>query len=195
MHKGRMIHWCGFLEERRKPMPVRQMTLTALMTALMCLIGPLTLPLGAVPLSLTSAALMLAAMLLGPRRACMACLVYLLLGLAGLPVLSGFTGGAARLLGPTGGFLMGYLPMTALCALGCRRDASRFRQLTGMLTGTLTLYAMGTAWYCLQAQVDPVSALMVCVLPFLTGDAAKMIAVLLLGPEIRKRLRSSGLLR
>lgn len=181
--------------ERRKPMPVRQLTLTALMTALLCIVGPLTLPLGAVPLSLTTAALMLAAMLLGVKRACMACGVYLLLGLAGLPVLSGFTGGAAHLLGPTGGFLMGYLPMTALCALVCSRTDARIWQTAGMMIATLMLYAMGTAWYCLQARVDTASALTVCVLPFLPGDAVKLVAVQLTGPEIRRRLLAAGLLR
>ncbi len=83
-------------------MTTRQMTLSAMLTALLCILGPLTLPLGPVPLSLTAFALMLTALLLGPGRAAACCGVYLLLGLMGLPVFSGFTGGAGVFLGPTG---------------------------------------------------------------------------------------------
>ena len=100
-------------------MSTRRMTLTAMLTAMLCLLGPLTLPLGPVPLSLTTALLMLMGLLLGGGKATLCCAVYLLMGLVGLPVFSGFSGGAGALLGPTGGFLLGYLPMTALCGFVC----------------------------------------------------------------------------
>ena len=82
------------------------MTVTALMTAAICVIGPLSIPLaGGVPISLQDFIIGLAAVLLGMKRGTMATFLYLLLGLAGLPVFSGFTGGIGKLAGPTGGYL------------------------------------------------------------------------------------------
>ena len=174
-------------------MSTRRMTLTAMLTAMLCLLGPLTLPLGPVPLSLTTALLMLMGLLLGGGKATLCCAVYLLMGLVGLPVFSGFSGGAGALLGPTGGFLLGYLPMTALCGFVCARQEHRLVQLGALLAGTALLYLIGTAWYCWQSGAEASAALAVCVLPFLPGDAVKIIAVLTGGNAVKTRLRKAGL--
>lgn len=174
-------------------MTTRQMTLTAMLTALLCLLSPLTLPLGPVPLSLTTALLMGMGLLLGGGRAALCCGVYLLMGLAGLPVFSGFTGGMGALLGPTGGFLLGYLPMTALCGFVCTRWEHRLVQLGALLAGTALLYFIGTTWYCWQSGANTSAAWTVCVLPFLPGDAVKIAAVLTGGNAVKSRLKKAGL--
>ena len=174
-------------------MSTRQMTLTAMLTALLCILGPLTLPLGPVPLSLTTALLMTMGLLLGGKRAALCCGVYLLTGLAGLPVFAGFSGGAGVLLGPTGGFLLGYLPMTALCGFVCIRRDTRRTQLAALLAGTALVYTTGTAWYCWQTGAELSTALAVCVLPFLPGDALKIAAVLTGGNAVKARLKKAGL--
>lgn len=174
--------------------PVKNLTWAGVMTALVCALGPLTLPLGPVPLSLTTALLMLCALLAGPRQASAVCGAYLLLGCAGLPVFSGFTGGAGQLLGPTGGFLMGYLPMTALSGWVLARTERRLWQFAGLAAATALLHAMGTLWYAQQAAVTPAAAAAVCVLPFLPGDAVKMVLVLTLGRGLQRRLRKVGAL-
>ncbi len=176
-------------------MTTRQLTLTAMLTALLCILGPLTLPLGPVPLSLTTAALMLMALLLGPGKAALCCGLYLLIGLVGLPVFSGFTGGMGAILGPTGGFLLAYLPMTALCGFLCRRTDRRWLHALIFLLGTALLYIAGTAWYSWQAGAGLAAAMMACVLPFLPGDALKILAVAIGGSAIRTRLQKTGLLR
>lgn len=176
-------------------MPVRTLTLTAVLAALLCICGPLTLPVGPVPLSLATAVMLLTALLLGSGRAALCVSVYLLMGLAGLPVFSGFTGGAGAFAGPTGGFLLGYLPMTALTGLICGKAENRAAQLLGMLTGTALLYLAGGGWYMGQTGVGAWEALAVCVLPFLPGDAVKIAAVLTAGNRIKARLKRAGLLR
>lgn len=175
-------------------MSTKALTLTAVLTALLCILGPMTLPLGPVPLSLTSALLMLSALLLGPGRAACCCGVYLLIGLVGLPVFAGFTGGLTALAGPTGGYLIGYLPMTALCGWGLRRCSRLPGQALTLLAATALLYALGTAWFCLMTGSGLQAALAVCVLPFLPGDALKAAAVLTGGNAIRRRLKKTGLL-
>lgn len=176
-------------------MSTRTLTLTAMLAALCCLLGPVTLPIGPVPLSLTTGVLMGIALLLGTRHACLCCSVYLLLGLLGLPVFSGFTGGLGTLLGPTGGFLMGYLPLTAWCGFACSRTADRRLQALALTAGTLLLYAVGAVWYARLAGVSFGTALTVCVLPFLPGDAIKIVAVIIGGNAVKSRLQRAGLMR
>lgn len=176
-------------------MTTRQLTLTAVLTALLCILGPLTLPVGPIPLSLTTALLMLMALLLGASRAALCCGVYLLIGLTGLPVFSGFTGGMGALAGPTGGFLLGYLPLTAWCGALCRRTDDRRLHGLIFLLGTALLYLIGTAWYVWQSGASPGAAIAVCVLPFLPGDGVKIAAVAIGGNAIRARLMKAGLLR
>lgn len=175
-------------------MSTRNMTLTAMLTALLCAAGPVTLPVGPIPLSLTTAVLMLMALLLGAGRATACCGVYLMLGLLGVPVFSGFTGGVGALMGPTGGFLLGYLPLTALCGFLCGRTERRLLQGAAFCAGTLLLYLLGTAWYAWHTGVSPMTALGVCVLPFLPGDILKIAAVLLGGNAIKSRLKKARLL-
>lgn len=174
-------------------MTTRQLTVTAMLTALLCILGPVTLPFGPVPLSLTTAVLMLMALLLGGARATLCCAVYLVMGLIGLPVFAGFQGGVGALIGPTGGFLLGYPLLTALCGFLCARWTGRGQQLCAFLAGTALVYLTGTAWYCVQSGADVTAALAVCVLPFLPGDALKIAAVLTLGNAIKARLKKAGM--
>ena len=171
------------------------MTMTAAMAAVLAVVSPFALPLGPVPLSLCNMAVCLAAYVLGWRRGTAAVLIYLLLGAVGMPVFAGFTGGLSRLAGPTGGYILGYLPLAALTGLGVERFPNRrLPQLGGMVLGTAALYALGTAWYCVQGGVTPTAALAACVLPFLPGDGVKLVLLLAIGPAIRARLKEAGLL-
>lgn len=176
-------------------MSTKTLTLTAVLTALLCICGPLSLPIGPVPISLTTAVLMLMGLLLGAGRATLCCAVYLLLGLVGVPVFGGFSGGAGVFAGPTGGFLVGYLVLTAICGFGCARTDKRSLQALVMVGGTALLYAMGTVWFIVQTGAGLPGALTACVLPFLPGDALKIIAVLTGGNLLKARLQKAGLLR
>ena len=89
------------------------MTSCALMAAMMCALCPLSVPIGPIPVSLGTFVMMLTVYLLGTRNALISCAVYLLLGAVGMPVFSGFQGGLAKLAGPTGGYLIGYLGLIA----------------------------------------------------------------------------------
>ena len=102
--------------ERRPFLTVQTMSLIGLMTALTCVLGPLAIPLpfSPVPISFTNLAVYLAVYVLGMKAGAVSYLVYLLLGMAGLPVFSGFTGGFGKLAGPTGGYLIGFIFMAVI---------------------------------------------------------------------------------
>ena len=96
---------------------IRDLTLTALAAAILCVVSPFTLSIGPIPLSLCTLFLYLIPYLVGWKRATVATLVYILLGTAGVPVFSNFGAGLAKVAGPTGGYIVGYLPLVLISGL------------------------------------------------------------------------------
>lgn len=162
------------------------MTMTALMTAVTCILAPLSIPIGPVPISLTNFAIYLSLYLLDWKKGTISYFIYLLLGFAGLPVFSGFTGGVAKLAGPTGGYIVGFIPMAIIAGFVIDHCKKRWVQLVGMIVGTMICYALGTVWFCFQANYTVSAALAVCVIPFIPADLIKMVLAMSIGPEIRK---------
>ena len=184
----------------------RRLTLCAVMAAVMCVIAPISLPIGPVSITGGTLAIYLTAYLLGGVWGTVTTLVYLLVGFLGLPVFSNYMGGAARLLGPTGGYLVGYLPMMLLAGFVAELTLRRFGdkggqgqaaaivlQFLGMALATAVLYAFGTAWYCVQAGVGLQKALAACVFPFIPFDLLKIVIALAIGTPVRRRLEQAGL--
>lgn len=167
---------------------------SALLTAILCVLAPFSLPIGPVPVSLATLAIYLSVYLLGWKLASASVFFYLLAGLMGLPVFSGFSGGLGKLLGPTGGYLIGYLPLAAAAGILLERAKNRLLQFLALLLGTAVCYAFGTAWFCTVMDSTPAAALTVCVLPFLPGDMIKMTIALTLGPAVKKACAAASLL-
>ena len=97
-------------------MKTHKLTLIGLFTAFLCILGPIAiiLPFSPVPLSLGTLGVLLACLLLGTKNGLLCTILYLILGFVGLPVFTSFTGGAGKLLGPTGGYLLGYLLLASV---------------------------------------------------------------------------------
>ncbi len=173
------------------------MTQIALGAAVLCVLAPLSVPIGPVPVSLGSFAVYFAAAVLGRRRGSLAVLLYLLIGAVGVPVFAGWTAGAARLAGPTGGFLLGYLPCAYLTGLlADKLGDKKWIFPVGMLLGTVVLYAMGLAWFMISTGNDFVKSFTACVLSFLPGDAVKIAVASVVSVPVRtavkRSLRSKG---
>ena len=170
----------------------RMMTETALMTAVLCILGPLSLPIGPVPISLATFGVLLVAYITGPIKSAISCLIYLAVGTVGLPVFSGFQGGFTKLTGPTGGYLLGYFFLALIAGWFFQRfNNNTWMQFIGMCLGTIVLYAIGTFWLAQVTGLTFREALTVGVLPFIPGDTFKMIGAIVLGRTLRSRLSSS----
>lgn len=170
------------------------LTETALMAAVLCILGPVSIPVGPIPISLQNLIIFLAIYVLGTKRGLAAYLVYFLLGVAGLPVFSGFTGGFQKVVGPTGGFLVGFFPMALVAGLFIDRWWGRpVICAIGMYLSKVISATMGTLWYAFSAGVSLTAALTATVVPFLLVDLIKIIAVSIVGPVLRRRLIRSGL--
>lgn len=178
----------------------RTSTLTkiALMAALQCIISPFAIafPISPVPMSLATLMLYLSVYILGKRHATISCGVYLLIGLVGIPVFSGFTGGAGKLLGPTGGYLIGYLSLTFISGWLIEKwsvnRVGYLMQGLGLALGTVVCYLFGTLWLAYQSGMDFFASLGVGVLPFVVGDMVKIIVGVLVGNAVRRRLVKAG---
>lgn len=110
------------------------------------------------------------------------------------PVFSGFTGGLGKLMGPTGGYLIGFIPMALIAGLFIEKFDSKVMHFVGMALGTIVCYAFGTAWFCYLAGVGLHKALAACVIPFLPGDTIKIVISLFVGPVLVKALTKAHLL-
>ncbi len=155
----------------------------ALMAALLCVVAPLAIPLsGGVPISLATLMVMLIGVVL-KKKAVYSVLIYLILGAVGLPVFSSYQSGFSVLFGPTGGYLIGYLPLAYIVGMVQERGLKR---IGSMILGNLCLYVIGTIWFMVVMDTGLLASLTMCVIPFLPGDIIKMIAVYLLEPAIKK---------
>jgi biotin transport system substrate-specific component len=168
-----------------------QLTLQGLMTALICILAPLSIPLpGGVPISLTNMVLYLITYLIGGKRSTICYVIYLLLGLVGLPVFSGFTGGVGKLAGPTGGYLIGFIFITIICGLFLKIGKGKmWMYVMGMLLGLAVAYLFGTLWFMYSNKTGLWQTLTICVFPFLLVDLVKIILIALVAPMVKKPLR------
>ncbi len=171
-------------------MKLRFLIATALLAALICVLAPWTAPIGAVPITLATFAVYLAGAVGGKKRGALAATVYVLIGACGLPVFAGFVGGAQTLLGPTGGFLLGYIPCALVTgAFADKHGEKKWALPVGMLLGTALLYALGVTMFMLQTKTGLKNTLLSCVAPFLPGDALKLALASAIGYLVRPRLK------
>ncbi len=179
-----------------KKLTTYQMAVTALMAAVMCVLGPLTVPIGAVPISLANFVICLTAWLLGPKFGTLSVAVYLCIGLIGVPVFSGYGAGLAKLAGPTGGYLVGYLLLALIGGLLIEKsNGNPVVSGIGLVLGDAACYMLGTAWFVFQMQCELGYALSVCVYPFIALDLAKIVVSCVVGALLRKRLVQAGVLK
>ncbi len=180
---------------REQKLTTYQLTVIALITAALCILGPLSIPIGAVPISLTNLLIYFAVYLLGTKLGTLSYMMYLLLGMAGLPVFSAYSGGLAKLAGPTGGYLIGFIPMAIIIGLFLEKSkGNRLVTAVGMVLGTSVAYLLGTIWFVFQMQCEVWYALTICVFPFLLGDGVKIAIAITVGPMLRHRLQQAGVL-
>ena len=178
----------------KKRSTLYNMTGCALMAALMCVLCPVSIPIGPIPISLSILVILITVVILGTWRALVSYTVYLLLGAVGMPVFSGFQGGLAKLAGPTGGYLVGFWVMILIGGLImelCKRNL--WLTMLGMAVGVAADYALGTAWFVFQTESTLSHALEVCVYPFIPFDLAKIVVGVLFGMLVWKALAKAKL--
>ncbi len=172
-------------------MKTKELTLIGLMTAVTCILGPLSIPIpfSVVPISFTNLAIYFTVFLLGWKRGTISYLIYLLIGLVGVPVFSGFSGGIGKIAGPTGGYLAGFLLLAIISGLFIEKFRGKiYMYALGMVLGLAITYLFGTAWLSYQLGLTFKEGLFMGVIPYIPGDIVKIAAALILGPILRKNV-------
>ncbi|MBM6676006.1 biotin transporter BioY [Olsenella uli] len=169
-------------------MSARLVTRCGVAVALLAVASSITVALGPVPFTLQTLVLAMLPVALGGREAVWAVGVYLLLGGVGLPVFSGFSGGVAHLLGPTGGYLWGFFVgmLLAAAVLSVRALPERVREALAVTVMLLVAYALGTLQLMVLLNVGPVAALGMAVVPFVVPDALKLAVGVSVGRAVRR---------
>ena len=168
------------------------MVYASLFAALTAVGAFLAIPIGPVPIVLQNMFVYLAGLLLGSRWGLASVGVYLLAGACGLPVFAGGLGGIGRIIGPTGGYLIGCLPTVFL--IGKISDRSNPRALfdvLAMICGSVALYTCGIAWLKIVTGMTLTKTLAVGIVPFLIGDALKIAAATAIAKALRPVVRIS----
>ena len=179
-------------KNNKKGLTTKEMILTALFAAIITICAWISIPIGAVPITLHTFAVFCAINLLGGKNGTLSFIVYLLLGIIGLPVFAGFKSGIAVVLGPTGGYLWGYLLMCLLYWGGTKLLGKKLPVRVVLMTlGLAICYLFGTIWFvCVYSRNDGgisfYSALKICVIPFVPFDLFKLVLSLIITGQIKK---------
>ena len=171
---------------------LRMMVFASLLAALMTAGAYISIPVGPIPIVLQNMFVFLAGLLLGSRWGLASVGVYLLAGACGLPVFAGGMGGIGRIVGPTGGYLIGYLPAVFIIGYLSKKAAARISiDIIAMICGTIVLYACGVTWLKTLTGMPWPKTLAVGMLPFLIGDVLKIVAAAAIARALRPIIQVS----
>jgi len=171
---------------------IRDLCFIGIFAAIIAAMAQISIPL-TVPVTLQTFAIMLAGIVLGPKKGAIATLVYILLGAVGVPVFANFTGGLAIVTGATGGFIVTF-PLLAICAgigdnmYGRGRAIGKIWLFSWLVIGVLVNYLCGLLWFMQVTSFDFITSLGYCVVPFIPGDIVKVALSAVAGRQIKSAL-------
>ena len=168
----------------------KNLSLMALMSALLCLLAAISIPIGPVPITLSIFIIYIISYVLDANSALISVFIYLLIGIVGLPVFASYKSGFGVIIGPSGGYLISYLIVVYISSYyNHKYYHNKILQLFAMFIALILCYICGTIWFSVFKKSTFIESLFICVFPFIITDVIKIIAACILGNEIRKRLR------
>lgn len=176
----------------------RDIVLCAVFAAVLSVFSVITIPTGIIPVTLGLFGVWLTAIALGGKKGVVSVLVFILIGVVGMPVFSGMKGGAGVIIGPTGGYLTSYIFMALITGavsskIGGRYDiVSFFVRFAAGLVSLFVCYFFGTVQFVFISGQTIKESLAMCVYPFVIFDLVKCAAAVLIGEQVRKRLPKSS---
>lgn len=172
------------------------MILTSLCAAIIAVLAQIIIPLPLIPITGQTLAIGLVVTILGLKHGTYAVLLYILLGAIGLPVFQSFTGGLGILFGPTGGYIIGFIPTAIVIGFYLKKTRLTFTHaLVANILGMLVTLAFGAVWLKYLAELSWTGALFSGVIPFLIVGVIKAILAAWVGVIVRQRLEQANILR
>ncbi len=158
----------------------------ALFTALIAVSAQISIP-TTIPFTLQTLGVFLAGAMLGGKRGSISVIIYLLIALTGIPVLANFSGGFDKVIGITGGYLIGFVFIALIVGFATDKFGRKIVVLIlSMILGVLVCYLFGTVWFCVLTKTPFVDALMICVVPYLLFDGLKIVLATVLVNRLDK---------
>lgn len=142
----------------------------------------ISIPFVPLPLTLQTFFVLLAGVVMR-RHAAIPVILYLVMGALNLPVFHNGTAGIGILLGPTGGFLIGFIPAAIVTGLAYERE-SRSVRIAGLIFSSALIYLFGVCWLSYSASIPILEATLLGVVPFILGDLVKLIAAYNIGKRL-----------
>lgn len=148
------------------------------------------IPITPVPINLATLSVCIVGGLLGAKRGAISQLVYVIIGLIGIPVFANFGGGVGRIVGPTGGYIVGYVVAATIIGIIIDKFGDKLQIcIIAMSIGILGCYIVGTAWFMFVTKNTLAASLYLCVVPFLIGDVLKVIMASILVKKLKKHVK------
>lgn len=173
----------------------RNLAYIGLFVAVLAVCSYISVPIGEVPFTLQTFAVFVTVGLLGGKRGTAAIASYIILGMIGVPVFAGFKGGVSVIVGPTGGYIVGFL----FCGLEMWAMQKFFGENTvvlfmSMVVGAITYFTFGTIWFMAVylsrgQEAELLTVLSLCVIPYLLPDLVKMIVATVIVRKLKDKLK------
>lgn len=179
----------------KKKISINTIVLCGMFAAVIAVLCPWSIPIGAVPVTLCTFAISLVSYTVGAKYGVISSCIYILLGAIGVPVFSSFRGGLQILIGATGGYIIGYPVMAAITSnkIIIKHLDNKYIpivQIAQGLVGLLVLYAIGTVQFMFVMKVSLIYALAVCVVPFIIKDIILVVIGYALARGIKRAIPS-----
>lgn len=163
-------------------MKIKRITTISILAALLCVLSPISIPIGAIPISLSTFVIYVIAAILSPLDTVFVILLYIALGAIGIPVFSSYKSGIGTLFGLTGGYIFGYLLMGLFTSIGILKKRKQFFwYIIWMLIGTILCYSVGSLWYMSLSKTSFKATIMTAVVPFIIPDLIKIVLASYIG--------------
>ncbi len=159
----------------------------ALFSAIIAVFAQIAIPIPAVPMTLQVFGICLCGYILGTRLSLLSVLVYILMGLIGLPVFCNFHGGAHHIVDFHGGFIIGFLPLAFFCGIALKQKSNLIKILFGIF-GVLICHAMGVIQFYIVSENSLLASFLIASMPFLLKDILLCIAAFYIAKYIKKHL-------
>ncbi len=156
-------------------MNINKIAICSLFAATTAVLSQVYVPVPPIPFNIALVSVFLSGIILGPKYGVISQFIFLFMGTIGIPVFAGFNSGLGYILGPTGGYIIGYLLTAYLTPIiSSKLGSGFFKYLFSMIVGLIACYLIGTAWFMYVTKSPLVNALMLCVLPFIITDLLKI---------------------
>ncbi|MCH3965747.1 MAG: biotin transporter BioY [Clostridium sp.] len=176
---------------------IKEMCTVAIFTAITAVLSQISIPLpfSPVPITMQVLAIYLSSIILGSKLGTLSQIIYILLGIVGIPVFANFSGGLSVLVGPTGGFLISFPIIAFIIGKTAENDLNFIFKILGLIFSLMVCYFIGTLQFIFITNMSIQKSIALCVLPYIPLDIVKIIVAYILGYNVRQALLRAKLIK